>query len=267
MSIIDKITQKSFPVDCGRCYQCVKKRISQWSFRLRKEGDSSLSSFFVTLTYDTEHVPLTKAGYMTLDPQDVTLWLKRLRKLHDKKKQPGKIKYFYVGEYGGKTMRPHYHIIIFNANREDIEATWTYGKPFYGTVTGASIGYSLKYICKDGKIPMHKNDDRLPEFGRMSKGLGAAYLTDQVKSWHGDKNNLLDRSVCTIDGKKVPMPKYYKSRIYDEQAKYILKHQASILQDELYLRQQKLIDVKRQIEAHKAEQAKLLINKHKNKFL
>ena len=58
----------SFPVPCGKCPDCVKKRTSQWSFRLRKQAEVSTSAYFITLTYDTEHVPITPNGFMTLKP-------------------------------------------------------------------------------------------------------------------------------------------------------------------------------------------------------
>lgn len=259
---MDKIKQQSVPVDCGRCYQCVKKRTSQWSFRLRKEGESSSSSYFVTLTYSTEHIPITKNGFMTLNPDDVTKFLKRLRKISAET-----IKYYYVGEYGGKTMRPHYHLIIYNADIENIEKTWKAGAVHYGTVSGASIGYTLKYMCKDGKIPMHRNDDRIPEFGRMSKGLGLSYLTPEVINYHKKKTAIIERCHCTIDEKKISMPRYYKQKIYNEQEKLILQYNAKELENQLYLQREKNVDIKREIEAHKQEQQKLLFNKYKNKYL
>lgn len=107
---------------------------------------------------------------MTIEKTAMQLFFKRLRKAHGK----SKIKYFCVGEYGGKTNRPHYHAIVFNADIQLIPAAWKLGHIHYGNVSGASIGYCLKYMAKKGKIPMHANDDRLPEFALMSKNLGSA---------------------------------------------------------------------------------------------
>lgn len=253
---------KSIPVECGKCPECIKKRTSQWSFRLRQEGDASASAFFITLTYDTKHVEMTPKGFMTLYPEHVTLWLKRLRKI-----SAAKLKYYYVGEYGGKTERPHYHMIIYNAKPEDIENTWNYGAVHYGTVTGASIGYTLKYMIKDGLIPKHKNDDRLPEFSRMSKGIGISYLTADIMYWHADKRTLLQRLCCEIDGKKVPMPRYYKLRIYDKLHMYLIQQEAIKLEKENLEKQEQEINLHDQIEAQKAKFAKMLQSKYKNKYL
>lgn len=262
LSVFDKIQGIHIPVDCGKCPECIKKRTSQWSFRLRKEGDYSSSSYFITLTYDTQHVPITKNGYMTLNPEHVTLWLKRLRKISKEK-----IKYYYVGEYGSNTNRPHYHMIIFNANIEDIETTWYYGSVHYGTVTGASIGYTLKYMIKDARIPMHKNDDRIPEFGRMSKGLGIGYLTAETMYWHTDKRALLQRLCCVIDGKKVPMPRFYKERIYDVSHKWIIQKEAKRKYEENLEIRDRTINLAGEIEAHKAKFDKLKQSKYKNKYI
>ena len=53
----------------------MKRRTSGWSFRLVKEGERSNSALFVTLTYDTAFVPITKNGYMTLDKKDLQKFL------------------------------------------------------------------------------------------------------------------------------------------------------------------------------------------------
>jgi hypothetical protein len=144
--------------------------------------------------------------------------MKRLRKLSN-----AKIKYYAVGEYGGETMRPHYHLIMFNANAEMVQRAWaldnkTIGHIHIGSVTEASIGYTLKYMTKQGKIPVHKNDDRQKEFSLMSKGLGSNYLTENMINWH--KSDLNKRMYVPMkDNKKIAMPRYYKDKIYNEAEK------------------------------------------------
>lgn len=251
--------QQSFPVDCGRCPECVKKRASGWSFRLRKQAEVSTSAYFITLTYDTQYVPITQKGYMTLFPEHVTLWLKRLRKRHKEK-----LTYFYVGEYGSKTERPHYHMIIFNADINIIDETWNYGNVHYGQVNGASIGYTLKYMIKDGKIPKHKNDDRLPEFARMSKGIGESYVTKEIVEYHIHKRSILDRLHLTIDGKKIPIPRYYKNMIYVPAEKLIIQHHAK----EYDKKKQEIeaqTDPHRKVEADKQKFQKMYQSKYINK--
>lgn len=232
--ILVKTLQKDkVPVPCGKCPKCAKRRISAWSFRLVQEDKVSLSSWFITLTYDTKYLPFTRNYFATLDKRDLQLFYKRLRKLHEGDPVWNKpIKYYSVGEYGSETRRPHYHVILFNADVERIQRAWSIfdeelynrtgkkvfhpiGHVHYGTVSEASVGYTLKYISKPMWRPDHRNDDRLPQFSLMSKGLGASYVSDNIKRWHHDV--LEERMHCVLlDGKKVTMPRYYKDRIYCE---------------------------------------------------
>lgn len=181
----DKKTGQTIPVPCGKCPDCRARRASGWSFRLMQEAKHSISAHFITLTYDTKHIPITRATYPTLDKRDVQLFFKRLRKAHEKDTRGAcslddlplpvlpKIRYYAVGEYGGRFKRPHYHVILFNADMSLIQSAWQLGQVHYGTVTPASVGYTLKYISKGGEVPKHKNDDRVPEFSLMSKDLAA----------------------------------------------------------------------------------------------
>lgn len=219
-------------VPCGKCPLCCARRISSWSFRLLQQDKVSTNSRFLTLTYDTDRVPITNSGYMDLCKRDVQLFFKKLRKsqeLHGgicvSNRRYGvaesyPIKYFAVGEYGGKKFRPHYHIILFNALDELIQPAWNMGQVHYGRVSGASVGYTLKYMMKRGRIPMHRNDDRLPEFSLMSKGLGLSYLTEEMIAWH--KADLEGRMYCALpDNKKIAMPRYFKEKIYNEYERII----------------------------------------------
>lgn len=214
----------SIPVPCGKCPECLKRRVSGWSFRLMQEEKHSYSAYFVTLTYDTKYVPITQNRYMSLDKRDVQLFMKRLRKAVSLKDKSFTLKYYICGEYGGKTTRPHYHAIIFNVpDIYDIERAWCKGQIHYGRVSAASVGYTLKYMDKPKRIPAHRNDDRVREFGLMSKGLGASYIKPSTLAYHGQK--LLDRVCLTIDdGKKIAMPRYYKDKLYTEEQRARIAH-------------------------------------------
>lgn len=58
--LIDGQNMYSVPVACGKCTYCKKQRITGWSFRLEQENKVSNNSFFVTLTYNSEHIPYCK---------------------------------------------------------------------------------------------------------------------------------------------------------------------------------------------------------------
>lgn len=205
-------------VPCGKCPVCITNRKRGWMFRLLQEDKRSTSSYFVTLTYNNFTVPITDNGFLTLKKSDLQKYLKRLRKLEPN----SNIKYYAVGEYGGKFDRPHMHIIMFNVQeKENIGRAWTLNGKVIGTVHigdiyNGSIPYVLSYVDKkNGQIPLHERDDRKKEFTVSSKHLGSNYLTPQVIAWH--KSNLFPYVVN--DGYKIKMPKYYMDKIFTEQEK------------------------------------------------
>lgn len=199
---------------CGYCPKCKAKRVSHWSFRLLQEQQVSSSAYFITLTYDDQNVPVTMFGHLTLKLRDLQLFYKRLRKAHSSVKGQMAIKHYTVGEYGGRTERPHYHAIIFNVKPELVEKAWSYGTVHFGKVEGASVGYTLKYITKNRKR-FETYDGRKPEFAVMSKGLGISYLDETMCEWHAD--DLINRMYCGLKGGiKISMPRYYKDRLYFE---------------------------------------------------
>lgn len=211
-------------VPCGQCPECMKRRVSVWSFRLRKEEETSVSSFFVTLTYDTDNVPISANGFMTLHKPDVQKFFKRLRKKMPK--NAPKITYYVAGEYGSKRGRPHYHAIIFNATEDGIKNSWLAGNVDIGNVSGASVAYTLKYINKGKIVPAHANDDRTKEFALMSKGLGKSYLCPSVIKHY--KADLTKAFIVIDDGVRIPIPRYYKDKIFtekerDQQNKHLAK--------------------------------------------
>ena len=199
------------PVPCGKCPPCKIRKVNDWVFRLKQEDKVSSSSCFLTLTYDTAHVPITNNGFLTLKKRDFQLFMKRLRK----KLPNDKLKYYACGEYGTISDRPHYHAILFNCSDPAlINDAWGLGQIHLGTCTGDSIAYCLKYINKPGKIPKHRRDDRLKEFATQSKNLGAAYLTPAVVNHH--RRNFVDLRVQNNEY-KIAMPRYYRHKIFDKQ--------------------------------------------------
>lgn len=58
--ITNKYTGARIAVDCGQCDYCIHKRAKKASMRVKTAGSAFKYSYFVTLTYDNEHVPLFK---------------------------------------------------------------------------------------------------------------------------------------------------------------------------------------------------------------
>lgn len=56
--ITNRYTGKRIAVDCGQCDYCIHKRAQKASMRVKTAGSAFKYCWFVTLTYDNEHIPL-----------------------------------------------------------------------------------------------------------------------------------------------------------------------------------------------------------------
>lgn len=200
-------------VPCGKCAFCLTNKRSQWMFRLYHEMRlQKHPGYFLTLTYDEKHVKRVADGRLSLRFYDVQLFFKRLRK------QKFYVKYICVGEYGGVTKRPHYHMLLWtDASADVIQSEWKSSKDnspmgsiHFGMVTMQSAMYCLKYIIQ----PKVKDDEGIERTrAQFSKGIGLGYLTSEVYDYHTfDYEKPVLFSV--IDGRKVALPRYYKQKIF-----------------------------------------------------
>ena len=57
-------------VDCGQCDYCIHKKAQKASMRVKTAGSAFKYSYFVTLTYDNEHVPLMSCKVLYSDYDD-----------------------------------------------------------------------------------------------------------------------------------------------------------------------------------------------------
>lgn len=69
--ITNKYTGARIAVDCGQCDYCIYKRAQKASMRVKTAGSAFKHSFFVTLTYDNEHLPLMCCKVLRSDYDDV----------------------------------------------------------------------------------------------------------------------------------------------------------------------------------------------------
>lgn len=56
--ITNKYTGARIAVDCGQCDYCIHKKAKKASMRVKTAGSAFKYSYFVTLTYDNDHIPL-----------------------------------------------------------------------------------------------------------------------------------------------------------------------------------------------------------------
>lgn len=229
--ITDKFGRRQ-SVPCGKCYECRRAKQQEWCFRLDQEQRSSKIALFITLTYDDENIPYCE-GFPSLCKKDVQLYFKRVRKFLEKKS----IKYYCVGEYGDKTSRPHYHLLLFYYGDftrsklvSGLDQSWHCGFSYILPLQGAS-GYVTKYVMK-----MDSRDHLVPPFSLISHGIGKSYLTSAKIQYH--KSNFIGYGVKP-GGYKVALPRYYKDKIFSTYDKLVLK---SICDKERALRNFKMLE-------------------------
>lgn len=213
-----KIVREFIEIPCGNCLQCRIDYTKQWADRCMLEMKNHESSYFLTVTYDDDHVP--KSGTkqfdsdtgeyiglkydgecMSLRKKDLQDFFKRLRK---NSKQ--KIRYYACGEYGDDTCRPHYHIIAFGLKLDDLvplgnpnqrgcyysskllDECWPNGKIIVAEATYETCAYTARYVMKKLKgksADFYKLYDIEPEFVVMSRrpGIGREFYDDNKRKF------------------------------------------------------------------------------------
>lgn len=173
-------------VACGQCLGCRLDHAKMWQGRCLMEMQDHENTFFLTLTYDNEHLPIQSrychefvdestgevksVPVSTLSLDDVQKWKKRLAKAWSKRSDKP-LRFYGCGEYGDTTMRPHYHFLVFGLdldeneltyykqstagkinstlyNCEWINKTWGKGHVVIGRGTYESAGYIARYVLK-----------------------------------------------------------------------------------------------------------------------
>ncbi len=131
---------------CGQCLECRKMNLSGKVLQMLLEQQGSIHSQFLTLTFDPIHEANPEFDIKHKDHWQQ--FLKRLR--HHYPSIDGRpIKYFRVGEHGGKNGRWHYHFVIFHLPKpllnEEWEKLWKMGFTRTAEVNEKTITYVAKY--------------------------------------------------------------------------------------------------------------------------
>lgn len=201
-------------VPCGNCVSCRLEYSRVWANRCYLESLTHSFNWFITLTYDDNHLVYGSKGFPTLEKDALSFFI---RKLRDKLGHQTKVRYFGCGEYGDTTMRPHYHLIVFGPALNDltidipdyskpmlpsgkypifrrknrnndyvfysdiIYQCWQKGKIEVEECSWNTSAYVSRYVMKKQKGIGKEIYDRLgilPEYLRMSNrpGIGADWL-------------------------------------------------------------------------------------------
>lgn len=208
-------------VPCRQCIGCRLEYSRQWANRMMLElphHDSELC-YFITLTYSDEDLPWNDLSFMTLRPDDMTLFLKRLRE----RNTVDGLRYYYSGEYGDSFDRPHYHIIFFSLQIPDLQllkmtaegpifispwldSIWKHGHCFVCRISWSDCAYTARYVTKKLKgeaASEYDAFDIVPEFSRMSRmpGLGSQDFSVE---------NFEKGILRYVDGRPITVPDAWK---------------------------------------------------------
>lgn len=224
------------PFGCGQCMFCRINRQRLLQHRLMLESMDHEHSCFLTLTYADEFLP--KNG--SLRRRDIVLFLKALRR----RIEPTKIRYYYVGEYGERSGRPHYHVALFGLGKDShdlLHDVWGKGlidtghEGPTGKINKDSAQYIAGYVTKK---MTNWNDPRVkaeliaqgkePEFGQGSLKPGLGYgvvkkIVDFLTTDSGAESLIRHGDVPMVlnHGKKAwPLGRYLRQKIREQMGFY-----------------------------------------------
>lgn len=152
---------------------------------------------------------------------DCQKFLKRLR-FHSKKKYNEEIRFYGVSEYGPRTYRPHWHLLLFfnsdelaSVIQQFVSESWSYGRTTCELSRGGSASYVASYVNSNVCLPtlyLQHKEIRARSF--HSKGYGNNHVFPSQASIHEfDKVSsiLLNGESISVNGKAKQI---YPSRSY-----------------------------------------------------
>lgn len=221
-------TNEWMTVSCGHCKSCMLEKAHRNSLLCDLESTTARFMFFVTLTYDNYYVPratfvptLDENIFSLVDKEtgeyfgevnltwqdrfkyerkfningdipylrktDLQLFLKRLRK-YVYKKYGIRIRFYAVGEYGPKHLRPHYHLLLWSESKElvkDLEhiisEKWSFGRTDTQLATGNAASYVSGYTNSFSFVPPVLKINAFRPFCTHSQKLGCQALAKGCK--------------------------------------------------------------------------------------
>lgn len=238
---------REIALPCGWCVGCRLDNARMWSLRMMHELRYSTNCHFITLTYADKYLP----DHADLKYEHLRDFFKRARHLFQGELSPTSrrptrhvvtpsspaFRYFACGEYGDKTMRPHYHFCAYDFKIPDLRFfkqtktgpyfisqaladCWQHGHVITCPLDWASAQYVSGYVTK--KMNVHEgvrlispaNEDEEAEYYTIqrafqSKGLGLRWYQEHQKE-------VWDLDACLYSNKYLTkVPRYYFKQLQD----------------------------------------------------
>lgn len=152
---------------------------------------------------------------------DCQRFLKRLR-FHSKKKYNEEIRFYGVSEYGPRTYRPHWHLLLFfnsdelsSSIQQLVSESWSYGRATCDLSRGGSASYVASYVNSNVCLPsLYLQHKEIRARSLHSKGYGNNYVFPAQASIH----ELGKMSSILLNGERISVngevKQIYPSRSY-----------------------------------------------------
>lgn len=244
---------------CNRCIGCMLERSRQWMLRASFEATyyPPNSCWFVTLTYDDDHLPMREFDRPTeieletgevlkyetdrsmlpvLEPRDLTLFIKRLRSYFWRAYKIQGIKYLASGEYGSIGARPHYHLTLYGIpdltikprsklssgfmdyQSPELDELWSQGRVSVSPFSPETAGYVARYNLKKA---YGFSDEEYERVGLVPEFFRVS---------HGLSSRYLDDNYLELSktdrvyfkGRSFTLPRFYLRKLSEDPEFYLL---------------------------------------------
>lgn len=233
-------------VPCGQCQGCFEAKTREKACRAMLQCEESEHNWHITLTYDEYHLPCDDelvnkhTGEVkfadnpngVLRYRDFQLFKKNLLIYWQRKFKHTGIKFMMCGEYGGQTLRPHYHVIFFNLpippeelkvhnmtkngpiyTCDRIQKIWNKGFISITEVNWDICAYVARYVLKKRYGHLSQDEyfdaDMVPEFAHYSTkpAIGRKWFDENYQKAYENDEIILKGHATKIQSMKPP--KYY----------------------------------------------------------
>lgn len=186
---------------------------------------------------------------------DCQKFLKRLR-FHSKNKYNEEIRFYGVSEYGPRTYRPHWHLLLFfNSDelapviRQLVSESWSYGRTTCELSRGASASYVASYVNSNVCLPsLYLQHKEIRARSLHSKGYGNNHVFPSQASIHElDKMSsiLLNGESISVNGKakQIYPSRSYKHTVFPRFANLVCKssHSSALLFSAAFFAPERLV--------------------------
>lgn len=222
-------------VPCGKCVHCLRKKQNEVSRKLEIECSRNLgNNEFLTLTFEDKYLPRyidnNGKSVAVLDNSLISAFIHRVRRrmhYYAETKDPSyfdkeHFKYYCAGEYGSKTHRPHYHLILFNVSHYDclkfFYPSWEFGYKYSRPITPT-------FKHKDGNIYADSTAKYVSKYmykGKFEQTISVPVKPRAISSKNIGKDFIIKNSSYYLSGFKDALDLQnaiymdYQSRFYED---------------------------------------------------